>query len=74
MEYEIRDGKVYNAPGKATTLTAELGFHFSHANRHLAMIEALRGLADQDGTMKTYPNLSVKSFLDTDPIHQGFGS
>ena len=51
MEYEIRDGKVYKAPGKETTLAADLGFHLSHANRHLGMIEALRGLADQEGTI-----------------------
>jgi len=51
MEYEIREGKVYKAPGKETTLAADLGFHLSHANRHLGMIEALRGLADQEGTI-----------------------
>jgi len=51
MEYVIRDGKVYKAPGKETTLAADLGFHRLHANRHLGMIEALRDLADQEGTI-----------------------
>jgi hypothetical protein len=27
-----------------------LGFHLSHTQRHLRMIEALRGLLDQKGT------------------------
>jgi hypothetical protein len=31
------------APGEKTTVIADLGFHLAHANRHLGMIEALRG-------------------------------
>lgn len=51
MEYEISNGKIYKAPGKETTLAADLGFHLSHANRHIGMIEALRGVLGQEGTI-----------------------
>lgn len=51
MEFEVRNGKLYKAKGKETTVAADLAFHFSHVNRHLGMIEALRGLLDQDGSI-----------------------
>jgi hypothetical protein len=38
------------APGPETTVSADLGFHLSHASRHLGCIEALRGLLDRPGT------------------------
>ena len=49
--YDVTDGRIWKAPGAATTLAADLGFHLSHANRHLGMIEALSGLLDKRGTV-----------------------
>lgn len=40
-----------HSPTKETTTVADLGFHFSHANRHLGSIEALRGLSGEAGTV-----------------------
>jgi hypothetical protein len=51
MEFEIRNGALRKAHGKETTLAADLMFHLSHVNRHLGMIEALRGLLDADGSI-----------------------
>lgn len=51
MEVQSTGGKITRSQGKRTTLAADLGFHFSHAYRHLGMIEALRGLMDRDGTI-----------------------
>lgn len=51
MEFEVHDGKLYKARGKETTVAADLAFHFSHVNRHLGMIEALRGFLMQDGSI-----------------------
>jgi hypothetical protein len=36
--------------GPRTTIGADLGFHLSHASRHLGMMEGLRGLLDRPGT------------------------
>ncbi len=38
---------------KETTTAADLGFHFSHANRHLGSIEALRGLSGEPGSISS---------------------
>lgn len=51
MEFEVRNGEVHKARGKETTIAADLAFHSSHVNRHLGMIEALRGLLNQDGSI-----------------------
>ncbi len=51
LEFEVRNGKLYKARGKETTIAADLAFHFSHVNRHLGMIEALRGLLHRDGSI-----------------------
>ncbi len=51
IEFEIYNGELRKAPGKQTTLAADLTFHLSHINRHLGMIEALRGLLDEDGSI-----------------------
>ena len=51
IEFEICNGEVRKAPGKQTTLAADLTFHLSHVNRHLGMIEALRGLLDEEGSI-----------------------
>ncbi len=52
MEYVIdtRSKEVSDAPGVETTVAGDLGFHLSHANRHLGMIEALRGVLGIKGT------------------------
>jgi len=50
MDYEVVDGRIRPVPGKTTTIAADLIFHISHANRHLGMIEALRGLLGKKGT------------------------
>lgn len=50
MEFEIIGNSIQEAPGKDTTHMADISFHISHANRHLGMIEALRGLLDMNGT------------------------
>jgi uncharacterized damage-inducible protein DinB len=50
MEYEIIGSSIREAPGKETTHMADIMFHITHANRHLGMIEALRGLLDMNGT------------------------
>jgi hypothetical protein len=36
--------------GAQTTIAADVGFHLSHASRHLGMMEALSGLRDRPGT------------------------
>ncbi len=38
------------AAGPETTVSADLGFHLSHASRHLGCIEALRGLFEKPGS------------------------
>ncbi len=40
-----------HSPTKETTTVADLGFHFSHANRHVGSIEALRGLTGEAGSV-----------------------
>lgn len=50
MDYEVIDGRLRRVPGKSTTIFADLIFHISHANRHLGMIEALRGVLGRKGT------------------------
>jgi hypothetical protein len=49
--YTVEDGKIERAPGKETTLAADLLFHVSHTNRHLGMMEALGGLLERKGTV-----------------------
>lgn len=49
--YNVADGTIWKAQGAETTLAADLGFHLSHANRHLGMIEALSGLLERKGTV-----------------------
>ncbi len=49
--FRVADGVVLEAAGEQTTAAADLAFHFAHTNRHLGMIEALRGtLAGAPGT------------------------
>ena len=43
MEFRIDGDSVSEALGEETTVVADLGFHLAHANRHLGMIESLRG-------------------------------
>ncbi len=42
--------RVVPAPPANTTVAADLAFHFSHASRHLGMIEGLRGALGLHGT------------------------
>jgi hypothetical protein len=51
QEYLIANGGITRAPGRDTTLAADLAYHFSHANRHLGMIEALCGLRGTSGSV-----------------------
>lgn len=37
------DGKIVKAKGQTVTLIDDIGYHLTHANRHLGMIEALVG-------------------------------
>ena len=50
LELEILGSSLQEAPGEETTNIADILFHITHANRHLGMIEALRGLLDMNGT------------------------
>lgn len=50
LEIETFGSSVREAPGEATTGMGDIMFHITHANRHLGMIEALRGLLDMNGT------------------------
>ena len=52
QEYTIdrEQREVAAASGARVSVVADLVFHLSHANRHLGMIEALRGLLDLRGT------------------------
>jgi len=50
MEFEITGATVREVRGKDTTHIADIMFHITHSNRHLGMIEALRGLLDMNGT------------------------
>lgn len=50
-EYDTTSGKIWRAEGKVTTLASDLGFHLSHTNRHLGMMEALGGLLTRKGTV-----------------------
>ena len=52
QEYSIdrQQREVAAAGGARVPVVADLAFHLTHANRHLGMIEALRGLLDLRGT------------------------
>jgi len=50
MEFEIIGSSIREAPGEQTTNIADIMFHITHSNRHLGMIEALRGLLAMNGT------------------------
>jgi hypothetical protein len=51
MHDPIHDPTRAHAPAKHTTLIADLGFHITHGYRHLGMMEALRGLSGEAGTV-----------------------
>jgi len=48
---DIVYGVMRPAAAPETTYIADLMFHIVHANRHLGMIEALRGLLDMNGSV-----------------------
>jgi len=52
QEYTIdrQQREVASAAGARVPVVADLTFHLTHANRHLGMIEALRGVLDLRGT------------------------
>lgn len=49
-EFEIIGNTVREAAGKETTNIDDIMFHITHTNRHLGMIEALRGWLGMSGT------------------------
>lgn len=50
MALDIIGSSLQEAPGEETTHMDDIMRHITHANRHLGMIEALRGLWDMNGT------------------------
>lgn len=50
MAYKPSGASIVPAPGPETTVAADVGFHLSHASRHLGMIEVLRGMQGLRGT------------------------
>lgn len=50
-KWDSVDGEVIRAKGKDVTLVDDIGYHLTHANRHLGMIEGLIGaILDRSGT------------------------
>lgn len=50
-KWESVDGEIIRAKGKNVTLIHDIGYHLTHANRHLGMIEGLIGaILDRSGT------------------------
>lgn len=50
LEFEVIDGVLRPARGSESTHGADIVFHLGHSNRHLGMIEALRGWLGLRGT------------------------
>ncbi len=50
MAYRLSGYSAVPAPGPETTVAADIGFHLSHASRHLGMIEVIRGMQGLRGT------------------------
>jgi hypothetical protein len=50
-KWDSVDGKIIRTKGKDVTLVDDIGYHLTHANRHLGMIEGLIGaVLDRSGT------------------------
>ncbi len=50
LAIKISGDSAIEAPGADTTVAGDLGFHMSHASRHLGMIEVIRGMQGLRGT------------------------